>query len=519
MDKKSLTVKKQLQFLVVISVASVVIVVSVISAILSANTSKKNYGNMASIATSHLKQSLENGSESWAYDEETNVLTCDGKTVDVSLFEAINEDDNTVFHTVFWDDTRVLTNIRNEKGDYAVGTQADEAIYREVKSGNTYVKNGVTIFGKKYSVCYMPIYNENGFCGMLFTGIDQSQVNKQVINGVISILITGIVVLVVMVLIAKKILDSVSNELSDKMNSGYDSLQKFADNVADISDKTNKEVNEISQAMDNVANGATSQAAATEQAMASTEEFASSLDVVNMEINESYEFIETIRTCVHDSENKITELNDSIDSNNRIVDDISIDIENGVESTRKAKSIVKTIDNISFQINLLALNASVEASHAGEFGRGFAVVADEIKKLATSSAQSAKDTAEIINDIVSTMSKTQESNGQLVDANKAQLEKAIAVSEAMEVLKTSIKELVGKLDHIKEQSDSQNSVKEEMVQVIQSLSTNSENNAAISEEVCASTETVGADINDLVESLEELNVISNQLKKVIEFFG
>ena len=70
------------------------------------------------------------------------------------------------------------------------------------------------------------------------------------------------------------------------------------------------------------------------------------------------------------------------------------DIENNMAAVEK---IIKSIDDIAFQTNILALNASVEAARAGAAGKGFAVVAEEVRNLAGNSASAANNTIAVLN--------------------------------------------------------------------------------------------------------------------------
>ncbi len=73
----------------------------------------------------------------------------------------------------------------------------------------------------------------------------------------------------------------------------------------------------------------------------------------------------------------------------------------------KIQELITIIDGVASQTNILAMNAAIEAAHAGDAGRGFSVVADEIRKMAEGTVESAKDIGHVINSIVEAISNTE----------------------------------------------------------------------------------------------------------------
>ena len=91
-----------------------------------------------------------------------------------------------------------------------------------------------------------------------------------------------------------------------------------------------------------------------------------------------------------------------------IVEDSVEKMNDVYEASEKIINITKLIEDIAFQTNILALNASVEAARAGEHGKGFAVVASEVRNLAQNSQTSAKDITLLIDNIYEKINKSAE---------------------------------------------------------------------------------------------------------------
>jgi methyl-accepting chemotaxis protein len=124
-------------------------------------------------------------------------------------------------------------------------------------------------------------------------------------------------------------------------------------------------------------------------------------------------------------------------------------VQNTIERTKQTNDALKIIENIASQINLLGLNAAIEASRAGEHGRGFSVVASEVRKLANQSQDSVKTIQKVLkqmNDAVIEISKAVENAGAISEEQAAATEE---ISSTLEDINNSAKNINQFIDKLK----------------------------------------------------------------------
>ena len=160
------------------------------------------------------------------------------------------------------------------------------------------------------------------------------------------------------------------------------------------------------------------------------------------------------------------------------------------DSSGKVAKIIKTVDEIAFQTNILALNAAVEAARAGEAGLGFAVVADEVRNLALRSAQSAKDTANLIDESMVASTSGADKVEHLGNAIR-DITAAIGQAKQLvdQVSAASVQQATG--------FDQVSQAVAEMEKVTQSTAATAEESAAASEELNAQAEVAKSQVDRL----------------------
>ena len=167
----------------------------------------------------------------------------------------------------------------------------------------------------------------------------------------------------------------------------------------------------IANAADSISDAAQALAEASSEQASSLEETSSALEQMASMSRLSADNASRANGQTHDTAKLVTDGSGAMKDMERAMIDINAKAE-------RISHIIKTIEDIAFQTNLLALNAAVEAARAGEAGKGFAVVADEVRNLAGRSAQSARETTELIQDTVTSVRNGTEITEKLLESFK-----------------------------------------------------------------------------------------------------
>ncbi|WP_455030463.1 methyl-accepting chemotaxis protein [Oribacterium sp.] len=180
-----------------------------------------------------------------------------------------------------------------------------------------------------------------------------------------------------------------------------------------------------------------------------------------------------------------------VETSNQKMTDMQGAMEEITEKSKEISKIIKTIDDIAFQTNILSLNAAIEAARAGEAGKGFAVVADEVGNLAKKSQEAAQNTSLLIEETIGAVQKGAKFTEETAEALHSVSESTNQVNDLIgEISKASEEESAG----VSRLSDGL----QEISAVVQENSATAEESAATAEELSAQANLM----NDLVDKFK-----------------
>ena len=296
-------------------------------------------------------------------------------------------------------------------------------------------------------------------------------------------------------------------------------INRKVDNIRSISKDSTMASQQVSTAIEEIAISSTEQAKKSEETLLTINDLAKSINTVTDSIGIVTISSNSTKDVGEKSLQKVLELEAKTNETNKKFIEIANTIENLIGSLKNIDAFLKIINDISTKTKLLAINASIEAAHAGEYGSGFAVVANEVKNLSVQSTESTTEISKIIDDI---RNKTSLVNTLITDSANIFSDQKIAVDytsdsfkEILEVTSNITKEI----STVKELVNGMGTLKENSITAISSISLKSEESSASTEEVMASTEEQTALslqlsnlTNDLYSEVEVLKFAINKFK-------
>ena len=282
--------------------------------------------------------------------------------------------------------------------------------------------------------------------------------------------------------------------------------------------ETSQSVDQVEKAINEIAQGATSQAQETQTATENVILMGNMIEETNNEVEKLRNNARSMRDSGDKALNILAELNNINQKTKEAIQTIYEQTNMTNESALKIKEATDIITDIAEETNLLSLNASIEAASAGEQGRGFAVVASQIQKLAEQSNDSARQIADIINLLITDSEKTVETMEDVKAVIEQQNEHVINTGKAFMEVKTGIDSSVESVREITAKTKQLDDARVKVVDVVQNLTAIAEENAASTEETSASASEVGAIMGTISDNAQQLNTIADELKNSIKQF-
>ncbi len=318
-----------------------------------------------------------------------------------------------------------------------------------------------------------------------------------------------------------KMVCTVRGNLEEMIRNISGNAGKVADvaaNMAVTVNDTNKMTKEVATVMSHISQGSTEQAENTAEAAEATGKTGDTINAIAAILGKLDESISSINDRKDEGLKLLAELNAAGKNSSEAFGAMKVMTGETSDSVAKISQASEMIQSISDQTNLLALNAAIEAARAGESGKGFAVVAEEIRKLAEQSASFTKDIREVIEGL---RQKSEDSVAMMEKVNSEIEKQTIIRSETDSKFAEIAKEVeIGRTvtNELKDSAAVLEKENRHLIEMVESLSSISEENAASTEEVNAAIDEEAEAMNNIATAQEELADIADMLRAEVAKF-
>lgn len=469
--------------------------------------------------------------------------------------------------SIFYGDTRVLTTLKDSSGKREINKKMSKEIYDIIQRGESYFTDDLELFGVPYSGCYVPLYQPNSdkIVGSIFCGRSQAEVNAAVHSTIVSMALSMMGVFIVAIVIGMFVITRIAKHLDGAVDylgtlskgalnltvkkdlvvrkdevgdiaraiqrlvepmrdiitnitTSSQALQGFSEEFSASFDRIAESINNVNIAVDEIANGSSSQAAETMSASQKVTQMGTALDetTANVETlgSSSVKMREYNKTAAKNLD-ELSAISETTKSSVLLVQNQTNQTNDSAQEIREATELITDIAN---QTNLLSLNASIEAARAGENGRGFAVVADEIRNLSEQSRESAERIVEIVNTLIANSNTSVTTMNEVAENIRTQNNKIEETGEMFRSLNEEIAEVTEAIEKIRKQTEALDVQKKEVLDIVDGLAAIAEQNAAGTEETSASMAEFHEIIDSCHEATEELTKLAQNLADHTERF-
>ena len=303
-----------------------------------------------------------------------------------------------------------------------------------------------------------------------------------------------------------------AKDTSAKVNKSSEDIKAMMTSALDAT-------TQIATAVEGIAGDATTQAGAMADVAQSTKSMEADMTDMGGAVEDMNETITSLNNRSENMKKQIESMKTSSEMMSSSVNDISAKIEQTGEQIKQMSEIVKAIEDIASETNLLALNASIEAAHAGNLGKGFAVVAGNIKNLAGNTTVELRNIKDIIKNLTDNFNQCIEGIQSVVNTNESNTDETNLVIESFGKLSEGIEATKKNISAVKELKESVSRATADISQTIDTVAKGTESTAAATEEVTASSEELAALMSSVNEDCDNMmnasNVLVDDLNKFI----